>query len=181
MQPIYYIAAGFEWSAGDTVSNEMFPDAPRKTFFVPAIPAEHADNPDYLARRTTELKLEELRARAYKGLPSRGDVVFLNRCEEDARKWLRRGSRRHYHIYELNPIRTEVAFETDYIWYNYLVRLHRNPLKENRKLFSKDIATEIAGCLSAYWTNRTTEAFQSTSEIEILFVGELNVRRKVIA
>jgi hypothetical protein len=143
------------------------------------VPAEYARIPDYLARRTTELKLEALRARAYMDRPSRRDAIFLNTNEEDARKWLQKGSRSAYHIYELNPIRTGAAFETNYIWYNYLVRLHKDPLKENRKLFSADIGTEIDHCLTRYWTNSATEEFGTGSEAEVLFTGELNVVRKI--
>jgi hypothetical protein len=164
MQATYYVAAGFEWSAGDTVSNQMFWNAPRKTFFLPAIPVEYVSNPDFCARRNTEIKLEAVRTRSFNDLPSRRDAIFLNKNEEDARKWLQRGSRSAYHIYELNPIRTDAAFETNYIWYNYLVRLHKDALNETRKLFSGDVATEIGHCLTAYWTNRATEEFRSPSK-----------------
>jgi hypothetical protein len=179
MQPIYYIASGFDWNAGDTLSNETFSDSPHKTFFLPDIPDVYANIPDYLARRQTESRLEELRASAHDGLPSRRIALFLNKYEEDARRWLQRGARREYRIYQLNPVRTEAAFESSYVWYNYTVRLHKNPLVENRKLFSEDIEVEIARCLEAYWTNRGTEEFQCPPEVEVLFVGELCVVRKV--
>lgn len=179
MQVRYYIVAGFDWREGEIVSNEMFSSAPRKTFFLPAIPHQYASNPDYLARRITERGLEAVRTRSFNDLPSRRDAIFLNKNEEDARKWLQRGSRSAYHIYELKPILTDAAFETNYIWYNYLVRLHKDALNENRKLFSGDVATEIGHCLTAYWTNRATEEFRSPSEAEVLFTGELSVLRKL--
>jgi hypothetical protein len=178
MQPLYYIASGFDWAAGDTISNGTFSSAPHKTFFLP-IPDAYANIPDYLARRQTESKLEDLRASVYKELPSRRNALFLNRYEEDARKWLQRGARREYRIYELNPVRTEAAFEANYVWYNYIVRLHKDPFTENRKLFSEEAEVEIADCLAAYWTNRGTEEFQCATEVEVLFVGELSVVRKV--
>jgi len=180
MHPIYYIASGFDWTAGDMISNETFSGAPHKAFFLPDIPDAYANIPDYLARRQTESKLEDLRASVYKELPSRRNALFLNKNEEDARKWLERGARREYRIYELNPVRTEAAFEANYIWYNYIVRLHKDPFTENRKLFSEDIEVETAICLAAYWTNRATEQFQCPREVEVLFVGELNVVRKVV-
>jgi hypothetical protein len=179
MQAFYYIAADLDWCPGDHVSNETFSNAPRKTFFLHAVPDEYASNPDYLARRKTELELESLRTRFYSSLPSRRDAVFLSRQKHDARKWLQRGSRARYSIYELAPLHVEALFETNYIWFNYLVRLHKNPVKENRKLFSHDIAIEIDECLTAYWTNRATEEFGSAAEIEVLFTGKLRVIRKV--
>jgi hypothetical protein len=157
----------------------MFSDAPHKTFFLPDIPDVYANNPDYLARRQTESKLEDLRASVYRKSPSRRNALFLNKNEEDARKWLQRGARREYHIYELNPVRTEAEFEANYVWYNYIFRLHQDPFRENRKLFSQNVAIEIVSCLTAYWTNRATEEFQCPTEIEVLFVGELSIVRKV--
>ena len=179
MQPTYYLASGFDWTGGDTISNETFSSAPHKTFFLPDIPDAYANIPDYLARRQTEVKLEDLRASVYKELPSRRNALFLNKNEEAARTWLQREARRAYRIYELDPVRTDAAFEANYVWYNYIVRLHKDSFTENRKLFSEDVEVEIASCLAAYWTNKATEEFQCPTEVEVLFVGELSVVRKV--
>lgn len=179
MQPIYYIASGLDWTVGDKISNETFSGAPHKTFFLSEVPDAYGTIPDYLVRRQTESKLEDLRASAYEGLPSRRIALFLNKDEEDARRWLQRGARCDYGIYELNPVRIEAAFEANYVWYNYIVRLHKSPITENRKLFSQEVEVEISRCLEAYWTNRATEEFQCPTEIEVLFVGELCIVRKV--
>lgn len=179
MQPTYYIASGLEWKVCEVISNATFAEAPHKSFFVTDIHADYASNPDYLARRRTESRLETLRAAKYGELPSRKDALFLNTNMDDARRWLHRGARSGYSIYELNPKRTKKAFIANYVWYNYIVRLHKDPIGENRSLFSNDVDKEIVHCLDAYWKNKPTEEFQCATEAEVLFVGELNVTQKV--
>ena len=180
MQAKYFIASGFDLFEGNILSNEMFSESPQKTFFAPKVPDGYVNNLDYLARRQTELRLEAIRANSYGELPSRKIAIFLNKSETDAWKWIKRGTRSKYHIYELHPTKFEVIFEANYVWYNYIVRLHKNPFGENRKLFSLDIQEEIGACLEAYWKNIATEMYQSPTQAEILFVGELCVVRKIV-
>lgn len=179
MTQTYYIAAGFLWTPGDIVTNETFSTAPHKSFFLPEIPLEWASNDDYLARRKAESRLEEYRRIAHSPLPSRRNAIFLNKKEADARKWLLRETRREYCIYELTTVLVKNSCEANYVWYNYCVRLHKNPYEENRKLFSNEAAREIAGCLKAYWENCPTEKYKCPTETEILFVGKLKVLQRL--
>jgi len=174
MQTTYYIASGFDWKAGDTISEETFRGSSHKTFFLPKIPHAHADNPDYLARRQTELRLEALRARDFPQLPSRRTALFLSKSEEDARTWAR-GIRNGYRLYALRPVRTKAVCEANCVWYNYAVELHKDPASENRRLFSEDADVEIFRSLKAYWENRITRP----ARVEILFEGTLRVARRV--
>ena len=157
------------------ISHETFADAPHKTFFVDVVPQEHAQNADYIARRTTEQRLEEVRTAAFPSKPSRRMALFLNRNVADARKWLRRPARRGYRIYKLRPLEEEVSCEANYIWYNYCVRLHKDPIAENKRIFAKDLASEIAQCLEAYWSNAATEPFGAPSLTEVLYLGTAEV------
>lgn len=179
LQPTYYITTGCTWATGHSISNESFRDSPHKTFFLPKVPDKFAKVPDYLARRETEQKLEGLRAHSYSALPSRSDSIFLNKELDDARKWLQRGTRSNYQIYEVVAVGDHAAAEVNYIWYNYLVRLHIDPVTGNRHLFSENIAREMESCLTSYWTNEPTEKFQCPSQTEVLFNGELKIVRNL--
>lgn len=174
----YYIATGFNWSVGDVISNGNFSESPHKTFFLPDIPPEYSTNPDFIARRNVEFKLESVRAMDFERLPSRKNSMFLNTNEIDAQKWVRKPARNNFSIYEMRSIYVNGAHEANYVWYNYLVRQLKN--NEYRSCFSTDPATETAMCLNAYWENISTEKWQCPSRTEVLFDGNLEVVRKII-
>ncbi len=68
---------------------------------------------------------------------------------------------------------------TNLIWYNYCVRLARNPQGELRQVFSSDLDEEFTKSIQAYWENQATESFQEPSNTEILFQGELKIVNKI--
>ena len=82
-------------------------------------------------------------------------------------------------MYELAPIQEVNSCEANYIWYNYCVRLHRNPSAEHRHLFAAAVDDEFGKSTDAYWLNEPTDAFGCPSEVEVLFVGKLEVLGRV--
>jgi len=178
MQPTYYIVSGGEWTVGQVISEDDYRESHHKSFFVHDPPAEWANDPNYMARRKTEFKLETRRAEKYGELPSRENALFLNTNEDAARRWLC-GCRRGNSIYELNPKCTEKAFTANFIWFNYIVRLHKDANGVNQSIFSPDVRKEIEGSLDAYWNNGPSEKLLGETVVEVLFVGELTVTRKI--
>jgi hypothetical protein len=71
--------------------------------------------------------------------------------------------------------------ESNYIWYNYCVRLHKDPNGEHRGIFASDSATEKMGAMKSYcWDNAPSEQYGGPSLSEILFVGSLEVIERVV-
>jgi hypothetical protein len=143
------------------------------------VPLEVANNNDYLARRKTELSLEKYRAEAYPHLPSRKEAIFLNAKLEDAERWCRRGCRADYKIYELSVREEQNSCEANYIWYNYCIRLLKNPTTEFKKLFGGTPEIDFRMSIQSYWKNSPTEYFKCSSELEILYLGTLVVVQKI--
>ena len=175
----YYIAAGLDWPEGTVISEATFAGAPHKSFFVQTIPSHLQNNPDFMARRKTELKLEEYRIGKCAGKPSRSNAVFLNKTLEDAIKWRNRGTRASYNIYELSVRDEQNSTEVNYIWYNYCVRLQKAPQTEFRRIFTETPEGDFAGSIRAYWDNRPTDDAGCPTEIEILYVGTLDVVKRI--
>ena len=173
-----YIATGFQWAPGKVISNKTFAKSPHKSFFRPIVPPEFRGNPDYLARRQSELELEEARRRSFPSKPSRREAIFLSKTSEDAERWVQRGARSGYTVYELAPIAEHNSCQTNYVWYNYIVRLFKNLQSESRHVFGNDSANEIEKSIEAYWLNEPTDAYDWPSQTEVLYVGKLSVIKK---
>jgi len=176
---MYFIASGLDWTTSEIIDNSTFKNSPHKTFFVKEVSAEFAEVPDYIARRNTEIVLERIRQNHFALKPSRGEAIFLNKSATDAKRWRDRGSRSAYSVYELKIIEEINSCEANFIWYNYSVRLHANPVTEHRGLFAETVDEELVRSANAYWLNEPTEAFGCPSEVEVLFVGRLEVVKKV--
>lgn len=176
---MYYIASGIDWADGTIISNDTFAEAPHRGFFLNYIPSHLQGNKDFIARRETELQLEQYRHFKFPSKPSRSNAVFLNKTAHDARKWLKRGSRAIYNIYELSVHNEQNYCETNYIWYNYCVRLKKSPQTEFRRIFSEIPDDDFSESLAAYWSNRPTEDVDCLSENEILYVGSLEVISRI--
>jgi hypothetical protein len=176
----YYIASGFEWREGEIISNATFEYSPHKSFFLDVVPLEVANNKDYLARRKTELRLEQYRAEVCPHLPSRKNAVFLNATPKDAERWRWRGARANYNLYELLVRDEQNSCETNYIWYNYCVRLLKSPLTEFKRIFGTTTEIDFQGSIQSYWENEPTERFECPSELEVLYVGTLEVIQRIV-
>ena len=112
-------------------------------------------------------------------MPSRKNAIFLNTNADDARRWLSLEARQGSRIFELEPIQTDAEHHANIIWYNYLVRLKKDPNTENRKLFSTTATDEAYGCFQGYWSNDPTEEYGSPSITEVLYIGQLCVVRQI--
>ena len=154
---MYYITTGFDWTEGTIISEATFTEAPHKTFFVPDVPSHLQSNPNFMARRETELSLEQYRTDKYPNKPSRSKAVFLNRTREDAIKWQTRESRANYNIYELSVRDEQNSCVANYIWYNYCVRLKKAPDTEFRSIFGQTAEDDFVGSIGAYWDTRPTD------------------------
>lgn len=172
---MYYIATGFDWKEGTIISETTFEKAPHKTFFNSEVPSDLLSNHDFVARRETELYLEQYRMEKFSDKPSRSNALFLNRTYEDAIKWQTRGSRKNYKIYELSVCDEENSCVVNYIWYNYCVRLKKAPGAELKHIFGKTPEEDFVQSIEAYWSNRPTDYFGCSSENETLYVGTLVV------
>ena len=115
---MYYIASGLNWSNGEVISNKTFAEAPHKGFFLPTAPPHLLSSEDYIVRRETELQLVQCRQALFPNNPSRSEAIFLNKAVQDAQKWLDRGSRADYSIYQLSVQNEENSCEANYIWYH---------------------------------------------------------------
>lgn len=175
----YFIATGFTWEPGEVIGNDTFKDSPHKTFFVETVPPHLIDVPDYLARRGAEAALEHVRGEHFAGAPSRAVAIFLNTTAEAARLWTTKTQRQDYAIYELSVLNREASAETNYTWFNYLVRLHSGSPTDFLGLFSSDPESEADRVAEAYWRNEPTELFNEVSRSEYLFVGSLEVITKI--
>lgn len=176
----YYIAAGFEWDAGQIVNNETFRDGHHKTFFVEEIPNHLKTIPDYLARREAEVQLERFRLDHFPEKPSRNEAVFLDATVEAARlRTAVESQRRNYQVYELSVVDSISSAEANYIWFNYCVRLCKDAVGEFQRTFSSDLSSEFDRVVEAYWNNEPTEPHNETSRLEVLFIGTLEVVQRV--
>ena len=175
----FYIVTNFQWAPGQIISNATYANSRHKSFFLDKIPKEFLCDPDYMARRKTELRLEKVRSCLFRNKPSRKEAIFLNNTKREAEKWREKPTRRDYSIYKLKPIEAKNSCEANYIWYNYCVRLFKQPASENRYIFSRDINIEIARSLRAYWSNIPTEQYNSPSGIEVLYIGTLEVTEEL--
>jgi len=176
---IYYIASGYDWRPDEIVSNAMFEHSPHKSYFLKVVPHEVANNEDYLARRKTEPSLEQYRVEMCPHFPSRKDAIFLNRTLEDAERWRQHGSRADYNLYELLVRDEQNSCEVNYIWYNYCVRLQKSPSTEFRRVFGTTPEIDFRRSLQAYWENISTERFRCPSQLEILYIGTLEIVQKI--
>jgi len=179
MQNTFYYVTDFNWAIGERISHHYFANSPHKSFFTQPIPPKWAATPDYCARRIAEEQLETARRATWPDHPSRRDALFLNASIADARRWVSRPARASGTIYEMRPIDCVAACQANYVWFNYLVRLHKNATGEHRGFFAGDAAGEVARCVEAYWANQRIEPFGHPSQVEVLYLGTLEVVRVV--
>lgn len=176
----YFMATGFGWAPEQVVDNETFEGLPHKNFFLPEVPAEFAEVADFCARRKVELALEVVRSLQRPEAPSRQSALYLSRSLPETRHWVVPGSARAaYEIYELTPLRTDAIAALNYDWFNYLVRLARNPSAEHKCYLSDSPSLEFEAALRAYWSGRTSEHFGRQTRVEVLLNGALRVVRKI--
>ena len=173
----YFLASGFDWEPGQVVDNSTFRASPHETFFLANPSKSLLLVPDYMARRATEAVFEEIRATLYPEKPSRRLALYLSRTIEDAEFWVSKAARSSYRIYEVSDLERLSVADANYVWYNYCVRLHLDPIGQSRRIFSDDVASEVEHVASAYWRNEPTESHQVRSRIETLFVGALQVEQ----
>lgn len=171
----YFYVTRLDWVPGAVIDNDMFHDSPQKRFFEEQIPADLVGVDDYLARRQAELLLEKTRVAGFSDEPSRRDAIFLNESLESAIKWTEKPARRGSHIYELEELQCDASTVANYLWYNYLVRLFRNPQSEFRTIFADQVGHEKEKVAEAYWQNEASEPWGAESLSETLFIGSLRV------
>lgn len=174
----YFIASGFDWAPGQLIDVPTFATSPQKTFFAATVPEAYSDTPDYLARRETERTFEAVRADRYSTAPSRRQAIFLSTDLAQARFWNLTSSRRSYHIYEVSVADRIASSVANYLWFNYAVRVCRDPQRSAQLFSSMDWRAEVAGAAYGYWGNLPVPAVDDQAREEVLYLGSLEVVRK---
>jgi len=96
-----------------------------------------------------------------------------------SKSYLPSGSRSDYNLYELLVRDKQNSCEVNYIWYNYCVRLQKSPTTEFRRVFGATPEIDFHRSLQAYWENTSTKRFRCPSQLEVLYIGTLEVVKKI--
>lgn len=134
-------------------------------------------NPDYRARRNTELLFEQVREIRYPYLPSRSSALFASTSVEAAMFWRSRESRNKGFVYELRLSSNSILTLVDLVWYNYTVRLYKgDPISKQRVLCPNGtLHDELAAVADAYWSGAATD----NARIEVLIDGTATISAEV--
>ncbi len=156
---------------GSLLHSLDFQERPHYSFFMPAPPVQFMNQADFRARRSVELSFERYRADAYPTLPGRKTSLFASISMADASFWNGNGKERNKgRIFEFQLVGDCRVLLVDLIWFNYAVRVVKNPI-----VTPNPLEIEIISAADRYWGGISGTEFGAESRIEALIEGNVIV------